>query len=164
MTEKDYEDIPDAKSRKRSSEVQGANDIRGHDSKRTRNDSMITLADVKIEPPIENLIDSTITHYEETFDFHQDAATTTSHQLPFWPMTYDHTGGLTALTLPPQDKPVEYAAFSAWSNDAFCDQTHNNYTVNSQYEEIPGAHRYDTNTPVRGMITNLDFMPLGESS
>lgn len=161
--EKDHDGLTDTKSRKRSSIVMNAKDFDGRDSKRTRNDSLITLADVKVEPPVDFPFDANITHYEEAFNFHSVTTTTTSSQPPFWPMAYDHTGGLTALVAPLQNKPADYAAFSAWSNDAFGYGEHSSYTTNTQHGEESDLHHYDMKSPVGGVATNLDFMPLGAS-
>lgn len=157
-----YQDERLVKGAKKRSSVSISADLEGNRSnKRTRNDSLITLADVKVEPEVDNPLDS-ITPYDGTFGFGHAATVVASHQPPFWPMAYDHTGGLTALDPTPQDTNIEYSAFSAWCDNSFGYHEYSTHIVPTQYDErLPGPHHHDGNGLSRSFSTNLDFMPLG---
>ncbi|KAJ4991206.1 fungal specific transcription factor domain-containing protein [Stagonosporopsis vannaccii] len=147
--------------RKMSSSLITANNENHLGNKRIRHDSLIAPAEVKVESPINDLLDS-VTHYDGTFEFEQ--TTNESNRPSFWPMTYDHMGGLTALNLPPQDTNVDYPAFSTWSDTAFEIDVYNDHVMTAQHGELHDAYRFNAGHPSIGVTTNLDFMAMGTSS
>lgn len=128
------------------------------DNKRIRHDSLITPPDVKVESPIDNLLDP-VTRYDGTFDFELVTTTDTTSQ-PFWPMTSE----LTALVPPPQAANIEYSAFSAWSDSAFVIDGYSDPALTAQHGEFRDMYRIDASHKSMGVTTNLDFMSMGTSS
>lgn len=154
-----------AKIKKRTSISLSVDNETHHGNKRKRHDSLIMTADVKIESPVDSLLGS-VERYDGTFEFEPIATTNTSSRLqpPFWPMTYDHTGGLTALIPPSQDTNVEYPSFNAWGDDAFNINGYSNHTFPAQYGETRDEYQFSVGRSPREMNTNLDFMSMGTSS
>ncbi|KAH6639278.1 hypothetical protein C7974DRAFT_373534 [Boeremia exigua] len=76
-------------------------------NKKMRHDSLIMSTDVKEESPVEDTLASAI-QYDEPYNFNHTATITPPIQTPFWPMEYDHNGGLTLLLSESQERVVEY--------------------------------------------------------
>lgn len=150
----------------RSSDVSITNDnnINSLSNKRVRHDSLISSAIVKTEPPIDPILDDDAAQYKEAFVLDQSLPMPPPPQTTFWPMTYDHNGGLTSLLPTSSDASVEQRAYSAWSNDPFVFHGYNSHDLVSEYDShLPSTYGIEDSCAPRRFSTNLDFMPLSLS-
>lgn len=100
---------------------------------------------------IPNLNIELCTRYEGSLPLEQAMTTPVPGHASFWPMTYDHSGGLTTLYPDSQDAIIEHT-YDAWSNIALEFQAYDDHTAIT--------HETGNNIPQREAATNLDFMPL----
>lgn len=149
------EEYPLTDKRKMPSEWVEMNNANSQDLKKLRHDSLVSPTMVKTESSgdsIPNLNIELCTRYEGSLPLEQAMTTPVPGHASFWPMTYDHSGGLTTLYPDSQDAIIEQHTYDAWSNIALEFQAYDDHT----------AITYETgnNIPQREAATNLDFMPL----
>lgn len=153
----------DTKTKRKSLDTSITDDKSSTSNKRTRHDSLISSTIVKSEMSVENNLGDSSTQYNGAFAFDLRSPMVPP-QVSFWPMTYDHDGGLTALVPTASDASTEHRAYGAWCADTFSFEGYNGDNMISQFE-IPLPNTYDTGASCisRRTSTNLDFMPLSSS-
>lgn len=157
------DDCRDKDKKKRSSDMSIPSDssINSMSSKRVRHDSLISSAIVKSEMPIDPILDDEAAQYKEAFVLDQSLPMPPPPQTTFWPMTYDHNGGLTSLLPTISDASMEQRTYSAWSNDPFGFHGYNSHDLVSEYDgRLPNTYGIEDSCTPRRFPTNLDFMPL----
>ena len=133
-------------------------------NKRVRHDSLISSAIVKTELPIDPSLDDEAAQYKEAFVLDQSLPMPPPTPTTFWPMTYDHNGGLTSLLPTNSDASIEQRAYNAWSNDPFGFHAYNSHDLVSEYDgHLPSTFGIEDGCTPRRFSTNLDFMPLSMS-
>lgn len=145
--------------KKRSLEWAEIDNASSEGSKRLRHDSLVNAALIKSESSSDRISDETInfpTRHETSFPIDEASIMPDPSQVPFWPMTYDHNGGLTTLYPDPQDSNFEHHDYGAWSNDTLGFQGYGNHTAI--------VCEVGNDILSREPTTNLDFMPLNANS
>lgn len=131
-------------------------------NKRIRHDSLVSPSIVTTEKLVDDALhDDSPMHYEGTAMLNQASTMAPVTQRSFWPMTYDHNGGLTAVYPTISDVGFEHRAFDAWSSDAFAFHEYSGHTMVSHYDEaLPSTYGIERSSSIKEATTNLDFMPL----
>jgi hypothetical protein len=158
----------DCRDKKRKKPLSDMSNTSDHDtnslSKRVRHDSLISSAIVKTESPIDPTLDDEAAQYKEAFVHDQSLPMPPTPQTTFWPMTYDHNGGLISLLPTNSNASVEQRDYSAWSNDPFGFHGYNSQDLASGYDgHLPNTYGIENSCTTRRFSTNLDFMPLNLS-
>ena len=132
-----------------------------HANKRSRNDSLIEVTDVKVESLNQSPIYPAL-HYSGLHDLDHLNTLPHSNSASLWPIVHDHTSTANPFYLGPHNMNNEFAAYNAWNNTAFKFEDYNSHLSSTQFGEALHAGQRHESISV-GRHTNLDFMPLSAS-
>lgn len=150
--------------RNRSSMHLGADVVNDLNTKRTRHDSLVKPADIKIESPMKTAI-STVMHLSGTGHFDQSTMPAPPNPTPLWAAAHDHTSRHMSVHSTMQTKRIDSCIYGAWGDRAFELESYDPYFLDTQHgDPVPTEHHYASGNSILGGTTNLDFMPLPTSS
>ncbi|KAF2621506.1 hypothetical protein BU25DRAFT_416037 [Macroventuria anomochaeta] len=148
---------------KRSSVLFDVDYESGHMSKRMGQNSFIAPVYLRAESARQYSTGS-VTNRKRPCKLDQLAKIPLSDQASLWSTKFDYSSDQATIQPGPQDTNIECRAYSAWGHGAFDLHGYNNHTLTVQYGEVlHTGHQYNAPSPPRGVITNLDFMPLNTS-